>query len=362
MAEDYYQILGVQRGASTDEIKKAFRTKAHQHHPDKSTGDADAFKKVNEAYQVLSDPKKRQEYDQYGQTMDDMRRNGGGPAGGGFGGFGGEAGNINMDFGDLGDVFQDFFGFGGGGRRARAERGGDIQARLGIDFRMAVFGGEEVVQLRRAVVCDQCHGKGAEPGTDVTTCSTCQGSGRVRQTQQTILGPIATAVRCSTCQGEGQIFKERCRQCHGEGRLEKTEELRVKIPAGIDDGQSIKLAGKGEAGRRGQPNGDLYLTVAIRPDATLKRQGEAIHSAASIPVTTAVLGGTVEVETIDGPVTLKIPAGTVDGQSFSIKNKGVTKLRGHGRGDHLVTVNITIPKKLSSKAKKLLHDLQAEGL
>ncbi len=362
MASDYYQLLGVNRSASADEIKKAFRTKAHQFHPDKSTGDAEKFKEINEAYQVLSDSTKRQQYDQYGQTFDQARRQGGPAAGGAGGPFGGGFGG-QVDMGDLGDMFGDLFGFGGGrSARSRVTRGADIRAELTILFRLAAFGGEENIQIRHHVTCPECSGSGAKRGSAPKQCATCGGRGQVQRVQQTFLGAVQTVGTCPTCDGEGTTVSDKCSHCHGHGRIEKTEKITVKIPAGIDAGQRIKLAGKGEAGRRGQPSGDLYLDISIAPDATLKRDGDIVFGEAMIPMSVAALGGTVEVETLDGPVTLKIPAGTPPGKVFQIKGKGIPQLRGRGRGDHRVKVTVDVPKHLSAKAKKLLKELQDEGV
>jgi molecular chaperone DnaJ len=364
MAANYYDLLGVSKSASQDEIKKAFRTKAHQFHPDKASGDAEKFKTINEAYQVLSDPQKRQQYDQFGQTYDQARRQGGAPGGNPFGGGfpgGGYAGNV--DFGDLGDIFGDMFGFGGGSRRrTTASRGSDIQARLKIPFRVAVFGGEETVELRHHITCSHCSGKGAEPGSTTETCTTCKGVGQVTTVQQTILGAMQSVQTCPACRGEGETISKPCTSCHGQGRVETTERVTVKIPAGIADGQSIKLSGRGEAGLRGRPAGDLFLEIVVAEDPTFQRRGNDLYTAATLPLTTATLGGTVEVMTIEGPVTLKIPAGTPAAKTFVIKGKGVPQLRGRGRGDQHVTVDIDIPKHLSAKAKKLLKELQDEGL
>lgn len=363
MAANYYDLLGVSKSASQDEIKKAFRAKAHQYHPDKSTGDAEKFKQINEAYQVLSDAEKRQQYDQYGQTFDQARRQGGGPAGGnpfggGYGGFGG-----NVDFGDLGDIFGDMFGFGGASRgRSRPARGSDIQATIRIPFRVAAFGGEETIQLRHHVTCRRCAGNGAEPGTSVETCPTCKGTGQVQRVQQTILGAMQTVQVCSTCHGEGTTIKTKCTVCHGSGREEQTETITVKIPSGIASGQRIKLSGRGEAGQRGTPAGDLYLEVDVQEDPVFRRADDDVLTTSTVPFTVATLGGAVSVETLDGPVTLKIPAGTASGKVFIIKGKGIPRLRGRGRGDQRVTVEIDIPTKLSAKAKKLLKELQDEGV
>ncbi len=366
MAANYYDLLGVSKSATTDEIKKAFRTKAHQFHPDKSTGDAEKFKEINEAYQVLGDTEKRSQYDQFGQTHDQARRQGGGPAGGSPFGAGNPFGggfNGSVDMGDLGDIFGDMFGFGGGSRRRQqATRGGDIQATIRISFKTAAFGGEETIQLRHHVQCAHCSGKGAEPGTDTETCANCKGVGQVQSVQQTILGAIRTAQVCPSCQGEGVTIKTKCSICHGQGRTEQTETITVKIPSGIDQGQRIKLTGRGEAGLRGTPSGDLFLEVDIERDAVFSRNDDDVLVNANVPLTVASLGGTIDIDTIDGKVTLKIPAGTPSGKVFLIKGKGIPHLRGRGRGDERVTVEVHIPTSLSGKAKKLLKELQEEGI
>lgn len=364
MAANYYDLLGVQKNASAEEIKKAFRTKAHQYHPDKQHGDAEKFKEVNEAYQVLGDAEKRQQYDQFGQTHDQARRQGGGPAGNPFGaGFGQQGGYTgNVDFGDLSDIFGDMFGFGDGTRRRSPSRGGDIQATLRVPFKISAFGGEETIQLRHHVACERCKGHGAEPGTSAETCTTCNGSGQVRTVQQTILGAIQSARVCATCQGEGTVVKTKCTACHGQGRQEKTESITVKIPSGIADGQRIKLSGKGEAGMRGMPAGDLYLEVEVAKDPTFTRDDDDVLTTVEVPLTVAALGGTAEVTTIDGSVTLKIPAGTPSGKVLVLKGKGIPHLRGRGRGDQRVTIEVHIPTHLNAKAKKLLKELQDEGV
>lgn len=363
MVADYYSLLGVGKSASADEIKKAFRTKAHLFHPDKSTGDAEKFKEINEAYQVLSDPTKRQQYDQFGQTYDQARRQGNAAPGGGFSDFAGSGFNgANVDFGDLGDIFGDMFGFGQRQGRPERQRGRDIQAAIRLDFRTAAFGGEQEISLKHAVICDHCSGQGAEPGSGTTSCETCKGTGQVTRVQRTILGNMQTAQVCQTCSGEGQIIKQPCKECHGEGRREKTETIKVKIPGGIAVGQRVKLSGKGEAGRRGLPAGDLYLVVDVASDLQFKRDDDDVLTDATIPLSTAVLGGTVSVTTLDGDVSLKIPAGTPSGKVFLLKNKGIPHLRGRGRGDQRVTVEVEIPTTLSAKAKKLLKELQNEGV
>ncbi len=361
MAADYYDVLGVSRTASADEIKKAFRTKAHQFHPDKSTGDAEKFKEINEAYQVLSDAEKRQQYDQYGQTFDQARRQGGAPGGNAYGGFGGFDG-ANVDFGDLGDMFGDLFGFGGGSRRSVQQRGRDIAVKMEIPFRMSIDGGEQRITIKRLLRCERCGGHGAEPGTERATCGTCHGSGQVRQVQRTMLGAMQSVQVCPDCDGEGTTIKTRCDSCRGEGRVERAEPLAVKIPAGISSGQKIRVSGQGEAGRRGTPAGDLYITISVAADPRFTRDGDDLTMERDIPLTMATLGGTIDIPTVDGEVTLKIPAGTPSGREFAIRGQGVPHLRGRGRGDIRVKVHIVIPSKISGKAKKLLKELQSEGL
>lgn len=369
MAANYYDLLGVSKGASKEEIKKAFRTKAHQYHPDKSNGDATKFKEINEAYQVLNDDAKRSQYDQFGQTYDQARRQGGGPAGanpfgGGFQGGSPFGEGVNVDFGDLGDIFGDVFGFGGGSRRraAKSTRGRDMAAELVIDFRTAAFGGERQLEIDRQVTCRRCDGQGAEPGHVPKTCTTCGGAGQVQQVRQTILGAMQTAAECPTCHGQGQTIDKPCTNCRGEGRVKQRDTITVKIPAGVDAGQKIKLSGQGEAGKRGTPSGDLYLEVAISRDPVFSREGDEVLTTTDIPLTVAALGGVVDVATLDGLVQMKIPAGTPSGKVFMLRGKGITKLRGRGRGDQQVTVIVNIPTHLSAHAKKLLKELQDEGV
>ncbi len=375
MSKDYYNILGISKGASADEIKKAYRTLAHQHHPDKSGGDEAKFKEINEAYQVLSNPQKRQQYDQYGQTFEQAQRQGGfGGGAGGFswddfaragstGGFQGQ--NVNFDFGDLGDVFGDLFGFGGGSRSKRAQRarqGGDIQTEMNIEFREAVFGVEKIVDLYKLSTCSHCHGNGAEPGTKIETCPTCGGSGQVRQVQQTILGAFQSVGVCPTCQGEGKKASKKCKECGGSGRVKATEKIKVEIPAGISDGETIRLSGKGEAGTHGSHAGDLYITMRVKADRDFKREGDNIISEISITFSQAALGTKVPVLTLDGEVMLHIPSGTQSGKVFKLGGKGVPHLRSRGRGDHLVTVTVVTPPHLSREQKKILEELQQTGL
>lgn len=357
MAEDYYSLLGVSKTASADEIKKAFRKKAHELHPDKSGGDADKFKQVNEAYQVLGNPQKRQQYDQFGAA---------GPAGQGFGGASGfnqqQWQNVNMDFGDLGDIFGDLFGFGRSSRGRQANRGQDIEAELAISFRQAASGGTHTIELKHHVVCQRCQGQGGEPGSSVERCATCNGTGQVQRLQQTFLGAMQSVQPCPTCRGEGTIIKTPCKTCRGEGRESITEAVTVKIPAGIDTGQRIRIAGKGEAGRRGTPAGDLYLRIRVQPDKEFERDGDDLVVAADVPLTIASLGGTMQVNTLDGSVSVKVPAGTQSGKVIVLRGRGLPNVRGNGTGDLRIRVHVKIPSKLSGKQKKLLKELQDEGL
>lgn len=351
MNKDYYKTLGVEKTATQEEIKKAFRKKAHEFHPDKKTGDEGKFKEANEAYQVLGDEKKRAQYDQFGSGFQNGQA--GGP--GGFGGFDGM--NINMD--DLGDMFGgfgDIFGFGGGGRK-RAQRGSDIETNITIDFSEAVFGVEKEISIRKKTICDRCSGEGAEPGSEVKTCSTCKGAGRVSRVQQTILGSIQTQVACPACHGEGREFTKKCTKCHGHGITLENVNLKIKIPAGIDNGESLRMPGQGEAGEKGASAGDLYIRVNVRPDKRFTRKGVDIISELKIKFTQAILGDKLEVETVDGIVKLKIPEGTQSGTVFKLKGRGVSKLNGRGRGDHLVKVIILTPRNLDKKQKKILQDL-----
>lgn len=358
MARDYYDILGVPKSANEDEIKKAFRKQAHQHHPDKEGGDEAKFKELNEAYQVLSSPEKRKQYDQYGQTFEQAQANGQAPGGGGpFGGFDFGSAGINVD--DLGDMFGDVFGFGGGrGRSRRApQSGNDVAVDVTIEFSEAAFGAERMLNLHLPRPCDVCKGSGSETG-ELKTCPTCSGKGVIREARQTILGVMQTEAACSTCHGSGSVPTKACTHCHGTGVRRQTTELSVKIPAGIDNGQSIRLSGQGEFAQGGA--GDLFVRVHVRPHPTLTREAFAVRSTVEVGPSQAALGATVPLETLDGQTHLKIPAGIQSGAIIHLRGKGITHLRDHGRGDHLITVVVATPKKLSGKAKKIYHELAQE--
>ncbi len=361
MANDYYATLGVPKTATHEDIKKAFRKKAHEFHPDKQGGDAERFKEVNEAYQVLGNEQKRKSYDQFGSSYQQQGQSGGfsyedfARNAGSQQGFGG----VNFE-GDLGDIFGDFFGFGGRTRSRRSTRGADIQTRISIAFEEVVQGVEKEIRLRKNVACKHCNGNGAEPGTPIKECPTCGGSGVVQRIQNTILGAMRTQSACSECHGEGKIITQKCQECRGVGVTMEDEVFTIKIPAGIEDGQSIRLSGKGEAGPKGATAGDLYIEVEVLPSRDFARDGNNILSTVKVSFAQAALGDTVVIQTVDGEGELKIPAGIQSGTVLKIRGKGVPRINSGSRGDHLVTVHVQTPTKLSRKAKKLMKDLQLE--
>ncbi len=364
MAKDYYDILGVSKSASADEIKTAFRKKAHEHHPDKG-GNAEKFKELNEAYQVLGNVEKRQLYDQFGSAA----FSGGGGGGANWGGFGGQGfggfqnggGFGNMDFEDLGDIFGgfgDIFGFGGGRQTAKKQtRGRDMEMAINLDFMDAAYGAEKEISFSKNTTCDHCHGNGAEPGAKVETCKTCNGSGRVTRIQRTILGNIQAQTTCATCAGEGKIYSQKCTKCHGSGVSRETVKIKVRIPAGINDGESIRLSGQGEAGEKGAGAGDLYLRIKLQPHKKFIREGCDIRSEENISIKQAILGDKIEVATIHGVVKLKIPEGTQSGTVFKLKEKGITKLHNRGIGDQYIKITVDIPGSVTKKQKQLLEEL-----
>ena len=360
MSKDYYEILGTVKGASKEEIKKAFRVLAHKHHPDKAGGDEAKFKEINEAYQVLSDDKKRAQYDQFGPGFDQA-------GAGGFGGFkGGQGGfqsNINME--DLSDMFGDVFGFGGGrgGSRTHARaRGKDIHVRMHISFHEAAFGVEREIELFKPMECDPCSATGIAPGSKMKTCVKCSGHGQVTHTQRTILGNFATRTTCVECQGIGNIPEKICKDCSGGGVVKKTNQMKIKVPAGIDDGETIRLSGQGEAGGNRAGHGDLYLKVRVKDHACLSREGFNVFSDVQLSFSEAALGSVKKIETLDGEVDLKVPSGVQSGEDIRLKGRGVTRLGTSGRGDHYIKVVVQTPKHPSRKAKKLLQELGEEGV
>lgn len=348
MSKDYYNILGTDHNASAEEIKKAFRKKAHQYHPDKPDGDEAKFKECNEAYQILGDEQKRQTYDQFGSAA--FENGGAGGFGQGFGGSGG-FGAQGFDMGDLGDIFGDVFGFGGTRTKTRQRRGSDIQVDLDLKFEDAVFGIDRDITLNRTLRCERCAGLGAEPGTKLNECTTCNGSGVIDKIQRTVLGRIRTRAACEDCGGDGKIAETKCTGCDGIGVEKKQKTLTVSIPVGVDDGNIIRLRGEGEAGANGGPEGDLFLKIHVTSSKEFTRVGHMIRSNAEIGFTQAALGDNIEVKTVDGTVDLKIPAGTQSGTEFKLRGKGIAG------NDHLVTVNVVTPKRLSREQKQLLDKL-----
>jgi molecular chaperone DnaJ len=352
---DYYEVLGVKKEASADEIKKAFRRAAVEHHPDRG-GDETKFKEINEAYEVLKDTDKRKRYDQFGHAGV-----GGGAAGDPFAGFGGGQGqNINFDFGDLGlgDIFNSFFG-GGQQARQRQARGRDVEAGVEISFEEAVFGTEVDLTLNLDDTCEHCKGTTVEPGYELKTCPQCEGSGQVVTVSRTIFGNIQQASICPKCHGIGKIPEKVCSVCHGKGTQTKKQTIQLKIPAGIDDGSTIRLREHGEAIANG-PKGDLYVNIRVKPHKKFTREGDLILSEEHIGMIEAALGTEIEVDTVDGPVRMKIPAGTQSGSDFKLSSHGVPHLRGNSRGAHIVTIIVDTPTKLSKQQQELLKQFQTD--
>ena len=349
---DYYEVLGVSKGASEDEIKKAYKKLARKYHPDMNPGDKEAeekFKEVNEANEVLSNPEKKAKYDQFGFAGVDPNY------GAGQGGYGGAGG---FDFGDLGDIFGSFFGggFGGGGRRNpnAPQRGESIRASLSVEFTEAAFGCEKSITIDRFEQCPTCKGKGCAPGTTPEVCTQCHGTGTVTQAQRTPFGMMQSQTVCPKCRGKGQIIHQPCPDCHGSGAVRKRKTIKINIPAGIDNGQTISLRGQGHSGKNGGPAGDLLITVMVRPHEIFRRDGTAVFCEAPITFTQAVLGGTLEIPTIDGKVKYDIPEGTQTGTVFRLRGTGIPVLNGRGRGDQYVTVNIETPRNLNREQKEAL--------
>ena len=349
---DYYEILGVPRTASKDEIKKAYRKLAMQFHPDKNPGNKEAeakFKEASHAADILMDDQKRSMYDRVGHAAEQ-------------GGMGGGAGGFSGDFGDLGDIFGDIFGdiLGGqraGGRRrggrSRAQMGDDLQTEMFVKFEEAAFGVEKEIHINRSAGCETCHGSGAKKGSGPTTCDMCHGHGEVRRQQ----GFFTIAQPCPKCQGTGQMIKEACETCHGRGRMKKRERLSVKVPAGIDEGQRLKLSGQGDSGLHGGPAGDLYVMIHIEEHEFFKRDEYDVHCQVPITFSQAALGTEIEVPTLAGRVSMKIPEGTQSGQKMKLRNKGITKLGGYNFGDQIISIHVETPGKLSKEQREIFTRL-----
>lgn len=352
---DYYEVLGVSKTATQDELKKAYRKLARKYHPDLNKDNPEAaekFKECNEAYSVLSDEQKRAQYDQFGPEAFENGGMGGGPGADGFGGFGGFGGS------GMEDIFDMFFGGQGRGGRsnnAGPQRGADLRYDMEITFEEAAFGVEKEISLKRAERCEHCHGEGAEPGSKVETCPECHGSGYVRFTQNTMFGQMVNERPCSRCHGEGKIISNPCKECGGSGTVKKTKKLKVKIPAGVDNGSRLRVGGEGEAGLKGGPSGDLYVYLYVKPHKFFERDGTTVLCEVPINIVQATLGAEIKVPTLDGQVTMKVPEGTQPGKVMRLKGKGIPSLRGGGRGDQLVRMKVVVPTKLTDKQKDALQ-------
>lgn len=355
---DYYEVLGVSKTASADEIKKAYRKAAVKHHPDKEGGDETKFKEIGEAYEVLKDQQKRQRYDQFGHAG--VGGNGGGGYGGGnpFEGFGGQ--NINFDFGDggLGDIFGQFFGGGGQQRERGPRRGRDVETTLQLTFEQAVFGVEEDIQLDMDDECAHCKGTTVEPGYSMKTCPTCKGAGQQTRVMNTIFGQIQQAVTCDTCHGSGKVPEKVCTVCKGKGTERRKQTMKLKVPAGIDDGATIRLKDHGEA-IGGGARGDLYVHIRVKAHKKFTREGDIILSEEHVSMIDASLGTEINVSTVDGDVRMKIPAGTQSGTDFKLSHHGVPHLRSGTRGAHIVSIIVDTPTKLSKKQRELLEQFDS---
>jgi len=357
--KDFYEVLGLEKGASEEEIKKAFRKLAIKYHPDKNQGDKeseDKFKEINEAYQVLSDPQKKAQYDQYGNT--DFG------AGGFDGGFNG-AGFDFSDFGGFGDIFDSFFGGGGSSSRRRKngpEKGSDMEYTINLTFMEAVFGVEKEISITRNENCETCGGTGAKAGTKPKTCDKCGGTGQIKVQRNTPLGSFMSMNTCDKCGGKGTIISDPCSECRGSGKVRKNRKVKVNIPAGVDTGNVIPIRSQGEQGTNGGPSGDLYINIRVTPHAVFKRKGFDIYIDSHISFSKATVGVELKVPTVDGDVKYSVPAGTQPGTVFRLKGKGVPRVNGHGRGDEYVNVVVDIPKTLNVKQKEaLMMYMEASG-
>lgn len=367
MPKDFYETLGLAKGASKDEIKRAYRKLAHEHHPDKGSGEAEKFKEINQAYEILSDENKRAQYDKFGSAS-------GGQAG--FGGFSGfeDISDFMKGFGnnasqgpysgmqfDFGDIFSDVFGGGSRGRgQTRAERGVDLEMGMTIDFLEGVFGAEKTVTLEKRDTCPNCTGSGAEKGSKVVVCPKCHGQGQILTRRQTMFGTMQQASVCDRCDGRGQVPEKECTACSGQGAKKMTKEVKVIIPPGISDQERLKLTGEGELGYRGSRHGDLYISIRVRPHEVFRRDGFDIVSEVPVSFFQAALGGQVEIETVDGQVTLKVPAGIQSGKMLRLRGKGVPHLSSSKWGDHIAVIHVVTPTKLTKAEKEIFKKLAQE--
>jgi molecular chaperone DnaJ len=362
---NYYDILGVPKSASKDEVKKAFRKLAHQYHPDKPEGNADKFKEASEAYSVLSDDAKRSEYDTYGRVFSGAQ----GQGGPGQGGFGGGFEGVNFDWGDIfggfegaqgaggfGEVFSDIFG----GARSRTRRGRDISLDIELSFKESVFGVERRVLLNKASECEECGGSGAKKGSEMIDCSHCNGKGQVRESRRAIIGTFTSVRQCDHCLGRGKMPKDKCKLCSGYGVMKKEEEIVIAIPAGIENGEMIRMIGKGESISHGT-SGDLYIKIHVRADKIFRKEAMNLSMDLSVKLTDALLGATYTVETLEGELKVKVPEGVSHGQILRVKNKGIPSASGK-RGDLHIYINVLLPTRISKKARTALETLRSEGI
>lgn len=344
---DYYEVLGVSRSATEEQLRKSYRKLARQYHPDvnREDGAEERFKEINEAYEVLSDPSRRAAYDRFGHAANGM------PGGGDPFGFGAST---------FSDLFESFFGGAATGRRRpTSTRGQDLQVTVEVDFEEAIFGAEKEVELTRFETCEACHGTRMKDGKEPPRCETCGGTGEVRRVQQTILGQFMTSTTCGQCRGEGVMITDPCPRCRGRGRVTHARKISVTIPPGIDESATLRLSGQGEASAQGGPPGNLFVKVRIRPHAYFTRQGKTIHLQVGINIAQAILGDEIEIQTVDGPIAFKLPAATQSGQQFRMRGKGVPDMHGGERGDQIVTVHVVIPKELSDEQRELVEKLGA---
>ena len=362
MSKDYYETLGVSKGASKDEIKKAFYKLAHKYHPDKKEGDESKFKQVNEAYQVLSDDDKRAKYDQFGSAYQNMGGSTGGyGAQGGFGGFDFSGANgAEFDFGNLNDIFSDFFGGGMGGGRREQRRGRDISTEINISFSDSIFGTNRKILITKTSECLTCHGSGAKAGTRMVTCKHCNGQGQIRESKRTIFGNIASNKICEACLGAGEVPEHSCETCKGKGVLRREEEVSIVIPAGIRDGEMIRMTGFGEAVPKGVA-GDLYIKINVAPHPVFKRDGHDLVMSLNLKLSDALLGTKYPIETLDGHIEVTIPEGVGINEILRVKGKGVPTGK-NKRGDLLIKLNIKLPSKLSRKSREIVEQLKKEGI
>jgi len=365
MSKDYYQILGIEKGASEEEIKKAFYKLAHKHHPNKG-GDEKKFKEINEAFQVLSNKEKRTQYDQFGQTFE-----GGGPSGAGggfdpswFWGNRSEGPNVEFDMSDLGDVFGDLFGFGGSRKKAKdIKKGSDIRIEIEINLEKTLKEIRKEISLKKMVSCSRCSETGAEPGTKINQCFSCRGTGQVQQIVRTAFGSFTQSTICPECNGEGQRPEKPCNVCKGEGRIKSEEDIDIFVPAGVDTNQMIKITGKGNAGRKNGKPGDLYVRIAVRPHSIFERKGDDLYISHPVSFVQAALGDEIEIPSIDGTkILMTVPAGIESGKIFKISGKGITHFNSYGRGNLYVELMVKTPKKLTRRQKELLEQLKKEGI